>query len=915
MPIKFIQTMALTKLFFLFSLIISLVTFVTSDSLKCSTIRNEDRIDCNPDPPISKNVCEQRGCCWKTTGNDLKNLSSKALPNLNVPYCYYGENYIGYKIEKHSKNLIQLKRNRSSGFARDIENINIEIHELNDKVIRLKFIDANKKRYEVPIPKLNLPSTTSSSSSNSRLYSVELDGSHLIVRRRETNQSIFDINLAYMVYSDQLIHVTSRLPSKYIYGLGEHRAPFRKNTNWKRYTQWTRDQYPVTDKALYGNHPFYLTVEDESPKKSASGVFLFNSNAMDIITQPSPAITFRTIGGILDFFVFFGPKPEDVISQYQNLIGLPAMPPFWSLGYQQCRYGYNNFTNLNATYTRNRVVGIPMDVQWTDIDAFNSNNDFTYDHKRFKELPDFINNVLHPNGQKFIPMFDCGISSGEPAGSYKPFDSGVELDVFVKNSSNKIFRGKVWNGKSTVWPDFSHPNATEYWMDMFAEYHKTIAFDGAWLDMNEPSNFYNGEEHGCPESEIENPQYVPGMTDDSLTLRHKTLCMTARHYNDQLHYNLHNLYSLSMAMATNAALTKLNKRPFIISRATAPGHGHWAYHWNGDILSDWSSMRWTIPSILNFNMFGIPMVGADICGFGGNTAEELCIRWYQLGAFYSFARNHNDIHAIDQDPAALGESVIRAARSSLQYRYRFLAHLYTLFYHVHKNGGTVLRPMFFEFPHDEHTYEIETQFMWGDSVLIAPILYPNQTQHKIYLPKGTWYNRKVSFESQGQYITMNDSYDDIDYVFVRGGSIIPTQEPHDNTELMKTKDFLLIVALDNQTSFAKGSLYWDSGDSLNPDKTGHYNFYNFDAVNNTLTIQSQWLGYQTTQNINFINILGVPKLPTSFKLNGHVSDPRIIRFNYDEQTNILTVETKLPIYNQDSSSHDRIHYQFEWIME
>lgn len=78
---------------------------------------------------------------------------------------------------------------------------------------------------------------------------------------------------------------------------------------------------------------------------------------------------------------------------------------------------------------------------------------------------------------------------------------------------------------------------------------------------------------------------------------------------------------------------------------------------------------------------------------------------------------------------------------------------------------------------------------------------------------------------------MNDSYDDIDYVFVRGGSIIPTQEPHDNTELMKTKDFLLIVALDNQTSFAKGSLYWDSGDSLNPDKTGHYNFYNFDAVN------------------------------------------------------------------------------------
>lgn len=176
------------------------------------------------------------------------------------------------------------------------------------------------------------------------------------------------------------------------------------------------------------------------------------------------------------------------------------------------------------------------------------------------------------------------------------------------------------------------------------------------------------------------------------------------------------------------ALKKIlnNKRPFILSRSTAPGHGHWAYHWTGDIISDWSSMNWSIASILEFNMFGIPMVGADICGFNGNTTLELCARWHQLGAFYTFARNHNTDDAIDQDPAALGIRVVHAARNALLVRYAHLSYLYTLFYRAQKFGGTVLRPLFFEFTHDNHCYKIDSQFMWGSAMMIAPVLSPQQ---------------------------------------------------------------------------------------------------------------------------------------------------------------------------------------------
>jgi alpha-glucosidase (family GH31 glycosyl hydrolase) len=105
----------------------------------------------------------------------------------------------------------------------------------------------------------------------------------------------------------------------------------------------------------------------------------------------------------------------------------------------------------------------------------------------------------------------------------------------------------------------------------------------------------------------------------------------------------------------------------------------------------------SISGILNFNMFGIPMVGADICGFGGTTTPELCARWMQLGAFYPFSRNHNAIGSKAQDPPSLGQEVINASRAALLARYALLPYLYTLFHDAHVTGSTVARPLFFEY--------------------------------------------------------------------------------------------------------------------------------------------------------------------------------------------------------------------------
>ena len=248
----------------------------------------------------------------------------------------------------------------------------------------------------------------------------------------------------------------------------------------------------------------------------------------------------------------------------------------------------------------------------------------------------------------------------------------------------------------------------------------------------------DGSVFGCPQSSVEDPPYLPHMVNNAV-LRYRTMCLTARHFAG-LSYNIHNLYGLTEAIATRQALTTIRpkKRPFIISRSTFVGQGGYSGVWSGDIASTWQSLQQSIPSILNFNMFGIPLVGADICGFNGNTTKDLCQRWQQVGAFYPFSRNHNSLGNIDQDPAAFDTDVIQSSRRALLIRYQLLPLYYTLFYHASTRGETVVRPLFFEFPQDRSTFDIDWQFLVGSHLMISPVLTPDTSEIDAYFPAGRW---------------------------------------------------------------------------------------------------------------------------------------------------------------------------------
>ena len=122
----------------------------------------------------------------------------------------------------------------------------------------------------------------------------------------------------------------------------------------------------------------------------------------------------------------------------------------------------------------------PVDTQWTDIDAMRPVLDFTYNTQAFHGRPDLVRS-FHSEGKHYVNIIDPGISSTQPAGSYLPYEEGIKRGIFIKkfNSTEPII-GRVWPG-DTAFPDFTHPNATQWWTDMAAAYHDVVPFDGMWI--------------------------------------------------------------------------------------------------------------------------------------------------------------------------------------------------------------------------------------------------------------------------------------------------------------------------------------------------------------------------------------------------------------------------------------------------
>lgn len=388
--------------------------------------------------------------------------------------------------------------------------------------------------------------------------------------------------------------------------------------------------------------------------------------------------------------------------------------------------------------------------------------------------------------------------------------------------------------------------------------------------------------------DINHPPYVINNIQGDLAVH--AVSPNATHHDGTVEYDVHNLFGHQILNATYQALLAAipGKRPFIIGRSTFSGSGKWAGHWGGDNTSLFAYMFFSIPQALSFSLFGIPMFGVDTCGFQGNSDEELCNRWMQLSAFFPFYRNHNTLSAHPQE-AYVWASVIDASKTAMNIRYQLLPYMYTLFHLAHNTGSTVMRALAWEFPNDPSLASADRQFFLGPAILVTPVLVQGATSVDGVFPgsgKGTvyydWYTQSRVSAGPGENVTIPAPLGHIP-VYIRGGHVLPLQEPALTTRDSRRNPWGLLAALSPQGT-ASGSLYVDDGESVVPNATL---YVQFTARRNALYASPRG-EYVDANPLANVTVLGVASAPGNVTLNGAAVGEGAVRYNGTSQVLSVT---------------------------
>ena len=549
-------------------------------------------------------------------------------------------------------------------------------------------------------------------------------------------------------------------PEMQFYGLGEKHTPFERSG--RAYWFWNTDVWADHPRELVRNgdyDPDYLSVpyliikhnntytgllvDSPFPAMISVGAQSAVAGVVEPFRNRAPEILLAAEDGPPSLYLLFGPSLAELTRKFQLLIGTCPLPPIWSLGYHQSRWGYRGASDLTTLADRFERHRFPADGLWLDIDYMKGYRVFTIDSRQMPQPVETIA-ALRERGFRIVPILDPGIK--REAG-WAVYDGGRAANVFCLNSAGGVFTGLVWPGLA-VFPDFSLPKTRLWWAGHARRFFE-LGFEGAWLDMNDPST---------------------GSID----------CRDMRFDHGRLpHETYHNRYALLMARATRDALlaARPDRRPFLLSRSGSTGSQKYCAHWTGDNFSSYRHLRRSIAKSLNLALSGIPFNGADVGGFGGNCSEALLIDWFKAAFLMPFFRNHTMRGSRRQEPWAYSRRALGVIRRFVRLRYTFLPYLYNLFIDQEERGEAILRPLFYDF-RDEPSLPlgyIDDQFMVGPAILQAPFVHKNGRQRDVVLPGRKWLRADTGRWVAGGGLLRVRRQAGSTPLFLREGSLVPFQ--------------------------------------------------------------------------------------------------------------------------------------------
>ena len=566
------------------------------------------------------------------------------------------------------------------------------------------------------------------------------------------------------------------------------------------------------------------------------------------------------VGDGMDYYFMYGKNADGVISQMRHLSGKVPMFPLWTFGYWQSKERYKSSKEVVDVVDKYRELHVPLDGIIQDWQYWGSN--YNWNAMEFL-ADDYLDGAkmiekVHSKNAHF--MISIWASFGPMTKAYKQL-----------NEKGLLFDFQTWPQSGlTPWPPrmdypsgvrvydaFSQDARDIYWQNLKRLFNQGV--DAWWMDSTDP-DFFNPTEHDY---------------------EHKAGNGTWR--------SMRNAFPLCTVGGVYDSQRKENsdKRVFIMTRSAFAGQQRYGSNmWSGDVASSWDMLRKQIPAGLNFSLTGDPNFNTDIGGFfcgsynnnGSGSAthnpqyQELYVRWLQYGLFCPVFRSHGtDAPREIYQFGKKGEPIYDAIEKMINLRYRLLPYIYSTAWQVSSKDYSYMRPLFSDFASDRKVWNMPNEFMFGSSILAAPIVEASYTQEKIikenamtgwdskevnaktensainfnenkttlkYLPAGTkWFNFWTGKQyNGGQYVNISTSIAEVP-MFMRAGSIIPLAPEMEYTGEKKWDNLEIRLYPGADGNF---TLYEDEGDNYNYEK-GMYATINFlwDDANKILTIGKQ----------------------------------------------------------------------------
>ena len=468
----------------------------------------------------------------------------------------------------------------------------------------------------------------------------------------------------------------------------------------------------------------------------------------------------------IDYTVFAG-TPDEVITAYRNATGNAPLMPRWALGYIHCRERFHSQDEIISTAKEFRRRSIPMDVIVQDWQYWGRHgwNAMRFDEQFYPNPKQLVDNLHNIGARLMISV-------------WSKIDENSELGKLAAEQGHYI--------KNTSWIDFfDNDAATFYWTNFSSRLLKPYGIDAWWQDATEPEN-----------DDLVGRRVMKGTLPGEL---------------------VRNIYPMMVNRTVYEGLTTddPDRRPLILTRSGFAGiHRYGSALWSGDVGNDWETLRRQIVGGLGLMAAGHPWWTYDAGGFfrpfdqhKNADYQECMLRWIQTATFLPMMRVHG--YMSDTEIWRYGKETERIATNAINLRYSLLPYIYSQAAAVSK-GGTLMRPLVMDFGADSTALCQQTEFMFGPSLLVCPIIEPKCKSTSVYLPenKGGWFNFAThEWLAGGQQTEVAVSLESIP-VFARAGSIIAQSDAMQSTNEYNGKRLTISIFPKTDGTF---TLYEDEG--------------------------------------------------------------------------------------------------------